>query len=262
MIPRYAPVAVAVFLVMIAIGLLTAPLTTWNGNIPIMLFFIMGGVLMVMMNSSMRMMVRDASKTVLLDSGHRESSHGLAPLCDVDLGGEPWPPASLYLVGGGSAYAFSMKDKHAVQVRKSSIEKLGEDTLIVYAPTQPLPGYFVKSLAPHESDQLARANYSGFVAEKDTESILHYSLLDSLHGIDSQALRQLQAFIANRHGKVGADEAVRVRKGDRAIIDSFRVLAARARSRTKRESVAKFFNGGGGAANEDLQANADKERVN
>ena len=259
MLPRYVPLAVAIFLLLFIGGIVSGPITAWNSSIPHGILFILAGVLVIMINSSFRVMVRDAGKTVLMDSGHRESSHGLTPLSNVELGDDAWPPMQLYLVGGGSAYYFSIKDRNAVQARSSAIESFGEDVILVYAPTQPLPGYFVKALAPHEADQLEKANQSGFISNEKSDSLLHYSLLDTLHGIDSQSLRQQQAFLVNRHGKAGSDEVVRVRKGREAIITDFRNLATAARSRTKKESILRFWRGE--ATTDDIQKQADKERV-
>ncbi len=257
------PLAVGVFILFMS-GNIIAALSEWRVlvvPIPVTLFFVLFLVVGWLISVYFQLYVRDKSKTVITDSGLRESARGLTPKCDVDQGGEPWPAQEMYIVGGGAAAYFATRGKHALMARKTAIERLGEDTLIVYAPTQPLPGFFVKGLAMHEADQLARGNDTKFVATVKSGSILHYSLLDSLHGIDSQALRQKQAFIVNRHGRSGAEEADRVRMGFGAIIQDFKGLAASARSQTKRESVRKFFTGPARGSDTEDEQEADKDRV-
>lgn len=203
--------------------------------------------------------VRDKSKIVIMDSGFRESARGLTPKCDVDEGGDPWPAQSVYVVGGAAAIGLAMRGRHAVQARKSAIERFGDNTLVAYAPLQPLPAFFMKGLAVHAADQLARSTDTKFNPTGGSKSIVYYSLLDSLHGIDSEALRHQQAFIANRHGPSGADEIDRVREPG-AIANAFRRLAESARPPTKRDSLRKFFTGPN-QVDAEADATADKERV-
>ena len=127
---------------------------------------------------------RAKSFVVLTDSSVRQSSNLLTPLAETDLGGDPFPPMTLQLVGGAAWGGGAISDKDAVLVRKSAVEKFGTKTLLIYAPTQPLPGELLLGLAPAEADQAMKASHSGFVPGKGG-SMLHLSFLDSLHGLVS-----------------------------------------------------------------------------
>ncbi len=188
----------------------------------------------------------------------RQSANDLHPLAESDLGGDPFPPMSLHLIGGGAALSAAISDKDALLVRKSATESFGRNVLIVYAPTQPLPGELLLGLAPAEADQAMRASHSGFIA-KGAHSMLHFSLLDTLHGIDSQKLRAQQAFIVDKLARLMTETRKWVHQGSERYVKEIRGLAAAIRRETGREKVGKFFSSK--EAESTAVAAADRERI-
>ena len=199
---------------------------------------------------------RAKSFIVVTESSVRQSANLLTPLAETDLGGDPFPPMTLQLVGGAAWKGGAISDKDALLVRKSAVERLGKRTLLIYSPTQPLPGELLLGLAPAEADQAMRAAHSGFVAK--TGSMLHFSLLDSLHGIDSQKLRAEQAFIVDKIATSMAHTRRKVYSGTDYYIQKIRGLASAIRRETPREKFGGFFKP---SADAEASAAADRERV-
>src|SRR3990167_3285181 len=201
---------------------------------------------------------RAKSFIVVTESSVRQSANLLTPLAETDLGGDPFPPMTLQLVGGAAWKGVAVSDKDVLLVRKSAVERLGRKTLLVYSPTQPLPGELLLGLAPAEADQATRASHSGFVAKAGAGSMLHFSLLDSLHGIDSQKLRAEQAFIIDTIATPMAHTRVKIYQGPDYYIKKIRGLASAIRRETPREKFGGFFKS---SADAEAAAAADKERV-
>src|SRR3990167_1207339 len=201
---------------------------------------------------------RAKSFIVVTESSVRQSANLLTPLAETDLGGDPFPPMTLQLVGGAAWKGGAISDKDALLVRKSAVERLGKRTLLIYSPTQPLPGELLLGLAPAEADQAIRASHSGFVAKAGAGSMLHFSLLDSLHGIDSQKLRAEQAFIIDTIATPMAHTRVKIYQGPDYYIKKIRGLASAIRRETPREKFGGFFKS---SADAEAAAAADKERV-
>jgi|SRR3990167_2570932 len=205
---------------------------------------------------------RAKSFIVVTESSVRQSANLLTPLAETDLGGDPFPPMTLQLVGGAAWKGGAISDKDALLVRKSAVERLGKRTLLIYSPTQPLPGELLLGLAPAEADQAMRAAHSGFVAKTDstakTGSMLHFSLLDSLHGIDSQKLRAEQAFIVDKIATSMSHTRRKVYQGTDYYIKKIRGLASAIRRETPREKLGGFFKP---SADAEASAAADRERV-
>jgi len=199
---------------------------------------------------------RAKSFVVVTDSAVRQSANLLTPLAETDLGGDPFPPMTLQLVGGAAWKGGAISDKDALLVRKSAVERLGKRTLLVYSPTQPLPGELLLGLAPAEADQAIRASHSGFVAKAG--SMLHFSLLDSLHGIDSQKLRAEQAFIVDKIATPMVHTRRKAYEGPDYYVKKIRGLAAAIRRETPREKLGGLFKP---SADAEAAATADKERV-
>jgi len=199
---------------------------------------------------------RAKSFVVVTESAVRQSANLLTPLAETDLGGDPFPPMTLQLVGGAAWKGVAVSDKHVLLVRKSAVERLGKRTLLIYSPTQPLPGELLLGLAPAEADQAMRAAHSGFVTK--TGSMLHFSLLDSLHGIDSQKLRAEQAFIVDKIATPMAHTRRKVYDGTDYYIKKVRGLAAAIRRETPREKFGGFFKP---SADAEAATAADRERV-
>lgn len=199
---------------------------------------------------------RAKSPIVLTESQMRNSANSLTPLGETTLGGDPFPPMSLYLVGGGAYAGFAISDKEPLLVRNSAVEKLNRKTLLVYAPTQPVRGEYLSGLAAAEHDQAVRASFSGFAPKAG--SLLHYSLLDSLHGMDSQKLRAEQAYIIDKHAPLMTATRNWVHEGPKRFIKEMRALALAMRRDSPREKVGKFFS----PSNEQKAAqDAERERI-
>jgi len=191
------------------------------------------------------------------ESSVRQSANLLTPLAETDLGGDPFPPMTLQLVGGAAWGGGAISDKDAVLVRKSAVEKFGTKTLLIYAPTQPLPGELLLGLAPAEADQAMKASHSGFVPGKGG-SMLHLSFLDSLHGLDSQKLRSEQAAIVDEIGTPMMLTREKARMGQQYYIKRIRNMAAAIRRETPREKLGGIMRPSPEA---EAQTQAEKERV-
>lgn len=200
--------------------------------------------------------VRAKSAIVVTDSQMRNSANDLHPLSETSLGGDPFPPMSLHLIGGGAYSGFAIADREALLVRRSATERLNHKTLLVYAPTQPVPGEWLAGLAAAENDQAVRAAISGFVAKGG--SLLHVSLLDSLHGMDSQKLRAEQAYIIDKNAPLMAATRRWVHEGPKRFIKEMRALAAAMRRETPRERLGKFF---APSPEQEAAVEAERERI-
>ena len=201
---------------------------------------------------------RAKSFIVVTESAVRQSANLLTPLAETDLGGDPFPPMTLQLVGGAAWKGAAISDKDVLLVRKSAVEKLGKRVLLIYSPTQPLSGELLIGLAPAEADQAMRASHSGFAAKPGSNSMLHFSLLDSLHGIDSQKLRAEQAFIVDKIATTMAHTRRKVYEGTDYYIKKIRGYASAVRRETPRDKFGGFFKP---SADSEAGAAADKERV-
>ena len=200
--------------------------------------------------------IRSKSPTVITESAVRQSTNDLHPLAVTDVGGDPFPPMALHLVGGGAWGGAAISDKDVMWVRKSAVETFGKNTLVIYAPTQPLPGSLFSGLAAAESDQAIRSNFSGFIPKGD--SLLHFSLLDSLHGIDSQKLRAEQAFIVDKIARLMSETRAWVHAGSDRFIKQIRSLANAIRQDTPKEKAFKFLTA---SPEQEAASAADKDRI-
>ena len=233
MVPKsYLSVGVLV-LIMVALR----PLSS-SANFPVLLLLLIAAAVMWFAGYYGILYIRAKSFIVVTESSVRQSANMLTPLAETDFGGDPFPPMSLYLVSGGAALGTAISDKDALLVRKSSTERLGRKALLVYSPTQPVPGALLAGLAGHEHDQAVRSAFSGFVAK--TGSLLHFSLLDTLHGIDSQRLREEQDFIINKHAPLMAETKRWAQAGSERFVKEIRGLASAIRKDTKSEKVGKL----------------------
>lgn len=232
--------AILLFLAVLFFGVRVRPLSP-AANIPVMLFILVAGALMWLSVYYGLVWLRAGSTVIVTESGLRESSAHIHPLASTDLGGAPFQPMSLYMTGG-AAYAYvSYADRHALFVPKASVKRFGKRCLLVHAPTQPLPGTFLPGLAPHETDQAARSSHSAFVP-KDTHFV-HFSMLNSLAGLDSQKLRENQAHLVDKYARLHAETRKFSHLGSKRFLSELRGLAAAARARPVRERVGKFFAG-------------------
>lgn len=245
-IPRSLIPAVVAIAVLFFMGPILGLVSQWTIlviNVPLAFWVIVGGATAYVAMLYYNLYIRDRSKVVLTISGLRESASGLPPLAEAEHGGDPFAPMTVLNVGGGAASYFAIKDQHAVGAPRASFERLGDDVVIVYSPTQPVPGFFAIPLMGHQSDLLARMERSAFNVDPKSKSVLHYSVLDTLHGYDSEKLRQDQAFIINKFARSSGEDIVRSRLGWEAIVKDMRGLARGARDQTKREKLGKAFFG-------------------
>jgi len=225
-------------------------------NLPVMLILLPWGILGWAVTVYGVLYLRAKSFIVVTDSAVRQSANLLTPLAETDLGGDPFPPLTLQLVGGAAWGGGAISDKDVMLVRKSAVERLGSKTLLIYAPTQPLPGELLIGLAPAEADQAMRASHSGFVAKAG--SMLHLSFLDTLHGIDSQKMRAEQAYIIDEIGSPMAHTRDKARSGMNYYIKRIRGMAAAIRRETPREKLGGFLRP---SVESEAASQAEKERV-
>jgi len=239
----------------IVLLLVLRPLST-SANVPLVLLLAMGAAVLWFAGYYGLLYIRAKSVVVITESAMRQSASTLQPLAETDLGGDPFPPQSLYLVGGGAWGGTSISDKDALFVPKASTERFARKALLIYSPTQPIPGALLAGLAAHEHDQAVRTSFSGFIPKGD--SLLHFSLLDSLHGQDSQRLREEQAFIVDKYARLMAETRRWAHQGGERFIKEIRVLAAAMRKSTPKETAKKLFFSSG---DDETTKAADAERI-
>jgi hypothetical protein len=208
-------------------------------DIPVGFFFSLFVFAMYFMMYFGHLYVRSRSPIIITDSAIRQSANDIHPLAETDLGGDPFPPMALYLVGGGRDIGFAIADKDVMLVRKSAVEKLGRKVLIVHAPVQPMPGAVLAGLAGHESALAERAPHSAFAPKG--RSMLLFSLLDSRHGIDSARLREEQDFVVKKSAQLNAETAKWSEAGSKRFVQELRGLALAIRKQTPRERLLSFF---------------------
>ena len=232
----------------------------WLGlvDVPIGIFLFAGAVIAWVAGFYGHLYIRSLSPIVITESSIRQSSNVLHPLGEPDLGGEPFPPMSLYLVGGGADLGVAISDKDVLLVRKSAVERFGRKVLIVHAPVQPMPGAMLSGIAGYESAIAERAPHSGFAPKG--KSMLLFSMLDSLHGLDSVRLREEQDFIVTKYARLLSEQKKWSLAGSKRFVQELRGLADAIRRQTPRQKISRFFSPPG-SADQQAQQEQDSERV-
>lgn len=260
--PRWYWYSAALMILLVLLDTLISRVSVYSVTqieVPVGFFFLLMGVIFWASIYYGWMYVRARSPVVLTESGIRQSASGIAPLTETDLGGSPFPPMSLHLVSGGADIGIAIADRDVLLVRKSAIERFGRNVLVVHAPVSVVDGHLLTGLAGHEASLAERAPHSGFTP-KSPKSKLLFSLLDSLHGLDSARLREESDFLISKYARIRSEQKEWSFLGSKRFVQELKGLAAAIHKDTSREKLSRFF-GLGQRGDDELAREQDKERV-